>query len=75
VSIKKWKSERIPTLEEILKRCKGRIGIYVDLKSAPIAEVAKIIQKYDMEREVVWCVHPGKVAAIRTACPVMYSYA
>ena len=27
-----WENERIPTFEEILRLCKGQIGIYLDLK-------------------------------------------
>lgn len=50
----KWKNERVPTFEEILVLCKGKIGIYVDLKSAPIAELIPIVKKYDMERQMVW---------------------
>jgi glycerophosphoryl diester phosphodiesterase len=49
-----WKDERIPTFEETLALCKGKIGIYVDLKSAPMAELISIVKKYDMEREMVW---------------------
>lgn len=46
--------ERIPTLEEILDLCKGKIGIYLDLKEPYIDEISAIIKKYKMEREVVW---------------------
>jgi glycerophosphoryl diester phosphodiesterase len=49
-----WKNTRIPTFEEILQLCKGNIGIYLDLKDAPIPELMKIIRKYDMENDVIW---------------------
>jgi len=65
----KWKNERVPTLDEILTLCRGRIGIYLDLKEASIPEVAKKLQEHNMERHVVWCVGPDLVAPIRKACP------
>lgn len=49
-----WKNTRIPTFEEILKLCKGKIGIYLDLKDAPVDELMKIIRKFDMEDDIVW---------------------
>ncbi|MCA9073771.1 MAG: glycerophosphodiester phosphodiesterase family protein [Planctomycetaceae bacterium] len=64
-----WKNERVPTFEEILKLCQGKIGIYLDLKDAPIVEVAREIQRYEMQRRVVWCISPKQVAAVRNACP------
>ena len=50
-----WKGTRVPTLEEILALCKGKCGIYLDLKEpAIIFDVAKMVQKFEMEREVLW---------------------
>ena len=49
-----WKNTRIPTFEEILQLCKGKIGIYLDLKDAPVPELMEIIRKYDMEKDIVW---------------------
>ena len=64
-----WKDERVPTFDEILKLCKDKIGIYLDLKDAPVSEVAQAIRDNDMQRYVVWCIRPNQVAAVRTACP------
>lgn len=64
-----WKGTRIPTFEEILELCKGRCGIYLDLKHGAIDEVAAVIKTYGMEHEVVWYIAPSKVAALRKACP------
>ena len=33
-----WSDERIPTFEEILELCKGRVGIYLDLKDASVGQ-------------------------------------
>jgi glycerophosphoryl diester phosphodiesterase len=49
-----WKGTKIPTFEEILKLCKGKIGIYIDLKAAYVPDLVKIIKKYGMETDIVW---------------------
>lgn len=49
-----WKAERIPTFEEILDVCKGKCGIYLDLKDAEIDPLAKQIEKRGMDRDVIW---------------------
>jgi glycerophosphoryl diester phosphodiesterase len=49
-----WKGTQIPTFEEILGLCKGKIGIYLDLKDAPIPELMTVIRKYKMEQDVLW---------------------
>ena len=51
---KKWENTQIPTFEEILQLCKGKIGIYLDLKDAPVPELMKIIRKYEMEQDIIW---------------------
>lgn len=51
-----WKNLRIPTFEEILQLCKNKIGIYLDLKDAPVPELMELIRKYNMENDVVWYV-------------------
>lgn len=49
-----WKNTRIPTFDEILQLCQGKIGIYLDLKDAPVDELMKIIRKYNMEKDIIW---------------------
>ena len=49
-----WKNTRIPTFEQILELCQGKIGIYLDLKDAPVPELMELIKKYKMEQDVVW---------------------
>ncbi len=69
-----WKEERIPSFEEILELCKGKIGIYLDLKEPYIKEQAAIIKKYGMERDVIWYISPGHMKVVNdikkycTAC-------
>ncbi|MBX3179050.1 MAG: glycerophosphodiester phosphodiesterase family protein [Candidatus Hydrogenedentes bacterium] len=50
----KWKEERIPTFEEILALCKGKIGIYLDLKEADIATVFQRVEAHGMLKSVLW---------------------
>jgi len=46
---------RIPTLEETLEVCRGRIGIYLDLKEAPVPAVVSTLDRYGMiDRTVVY---------------------
>lgn len=56
----KWKDERIPTFEEILQLCKGKIGIYLDLKEADVAVLFQMIEKYDMVKDVIWYCDPDQ---------------
>ncbi len=49
-----WKNTRIPTIEEILQVCKGKIGIYLDLKEPLVEQLIPIIRKYGMEQDIVW---------------------
>ena len=50
----RWSGERIPTFEEILRLCKGRVGIYLDLKDASVDKVVSMVKKWDMARHVLW---------------------
>lgn len=64
-----WKGTRIPTFEEILDLCKGRIGIYLDLKAAPIDALCALIAERGMEHDIVWYLSPSDVPELRRACP------
>lgn len=47
------KREHIPTLNEVLKQCKGKINIYLDFKDADVRYTWKMINKYGMARQVI----------------------
>ncbi len=51
---KERENTQIPTFEEILQLCQGKIGIYLDLKDAPVPALMQLIKKYNMERDIVW---------------------
>jgi glycerophosphoryl diester phosphodiesterase len=64
-----WSSERIPTFEEILDLCKGRVGIYLDLKDASVDKVVSIVNKWDMARQVLWYADFGELERVAELCP------
>lgn len=67
-----WKDTRVPSFEEILELCRGKIGIYLDLKAAPVPELIRIIKQYKMERDIFWYIPSSRVLEISelaTDCP------
>ena len=67
-----WENTRIPTFEEILKLCRGKIGIYLDLKDAEPVALIEIIKEYKMEANVVWYISAffnKTLMEIKTNCP------
>lgn len=49
----KWQGARIATLEEIVELCKGRCGIYMDIKSAHIPTLISYLESQDMLNAVL----------------------
>jgi glycerophosphoryl diester phosphodiesterase len=49
----KYAGERIPTFDEALALCHGKVHIYVDHKEAPAEQMLAAIKQHCMEREVV----------------------
>jgi len=64
-----WKDVKVPTFEEILDLCKGKIGIYLDLKAADVAPLIKEIKARGMERNVIWYAGPTKLKEVAAICP------
>ena len=56
------------TLGEILDLCKGRIGIYLDLKDGDVPNLAKIIKDQGMDRDVLWYASPKKLEQLKSCC-------
>jgi len=66
------KNTRIPTIEEILQLCRGKIGIYLDLKEPLVPELVSMIKEYGMERDIVWYIPSAYMVAIKdlkSLCP------
>jgi len=59
-----WEGTRIPTFEEILDLCKGKCGIYLDLKDAPVEPLIKLIKERGMEKEVLWYADNDELRAV-----------
>jgi len=67
-----WKNTRIPTVEEILELCRGKIRIYLDLKEPLVPELLQIIDKYKMERDIIWYIPASRteiIQQLKTLCP------
>jgi len=67
-----WKGTQVPTFEEILQLCKGKIGIYLDLKDAPIPALVGLIRKYGMERDIIWYISASRMkelSQLNEICP------
>ena len=60
-----WKNTTIPTFEEILQLCKGKIGIYLDLKEPLIKELLPIIRKYRMGSDIIWYISGNRMEEIK----------
>ena len=48
-----WAGERVPTFDEALTLCKGKVRIYVDNKAGPPDQVIAEIEKHKMLKDVV----------------------
>ena len=67
-----WVNTRIPTVEEILQLCQGKIGIYLDLKEPHVQELVSLIKKYDMEQDIIWYIPASYIEIIKEVkqkCP------
>lgn len=64
-----WAEERIPTFEEILQVCQGKIGIYLDVKEAELEKALVLVRKYGMEGSVLWLSGWRKLEQLGEACP------
>jgi len=64
-----WAGTKIPTFEEILDLCKGKIGIYLDLKEAPVKPLADAIMARGMEHQVLWYATVDELKELEEICP------
>ena len=49
----KYAGEKVPTFDEVLAACKGKVNIYVDHKEAPTDQVLSAIKAHGMEHQVL----------------------
>jgi glycerophosphoryl diester phosphodiesterase len=64
-----WNNERIPAFEEILDLCKGRVGIYLDLKDASVDKLVYVVKKWDMAGQVLWYADFDELERVAELCP------
>lgn len=64
----KWKGTQIPTFDEILDLCKGKIGIYLDLKNAPVEPLIEKIRARGMEQDVLWYADNVELEEVKSNC-------
>lgn len=64
-----WAAERIPGFEDILELCRGRIGIYLDMKQGDVEKAAAIVREYGLTKEVLWYVGGAPLRKLKEYCP------
>jgi glycerophosphoryl diester phosphodiesterase len=64
-----WKDERIPTFEEILQLCKGRVGIYLHLKDAPVELAVDRVKQSGMAGQILWFADAARLEQVKKLCP------
>ena len=64
-----WKGTQVPTFEEILDLCKGKIGIYLDLKQAPVKPLIEILREKGMVHDVIWYADDDELEEIKRIEP------
>ena len=64
-----WREERVPAFEEILDVCRGKCGIYLDLKCAPVAPLVEMIQARKMDEQIFWYASDAQLAEAAELCP------
>jgi glycerophosphoryl diester phosphodiesterase len=66
------KTYDIPTFDEVLKTCKGRVYIYLDYKDASVQQTYAMIRRYDMEHQVIVYINkPSQYTDWRKLVPAM----
>jgi glycerophosphoryl diester phosphodiesterase len=65
----KWRDTKIPTFAEILDLCRGKCGIYLDLKKAPVKPLIAMIHDRGMERDVLWYAGLDTLEEVGRQCP------
>ena len=60
-----WSQERIPSVAEILQLCKGRIGVYLDVKQASIESLAALVKENDCELDTLWYISESRIDELK----------
>lgn len=65
----KWSQEKIPTVREVIALCRGKIGIYLDVKAANINELAALVREFEMEQDTLWYIPSSRVKELTECAP------
>ena len=65
----KWSQEKIPTVREVIALCRGKIGIYLDVKAANINELAALVREFEMEQDTLWYIPYSRVKELTECAP------
>ena len=61
--------KKFENIEEILDLCKGRVGIYLDLKDASVDKLVYVVKKWDMTGQVLWYADFDELERVAEMCP------
>jgi glycerophosphoryl diester phosphodiesterase len=64
-----WRGTKVPTFAEILDLCRGKCGIYLDLKKAPVKPLIAMIHQRGMDHDVLWYAGVDTLEEVRHLCP------
>jgi len=65
-----WRNERIPTVDEIIALCNGKIGLYLDVKEpAVIPALLALVTHNGMQRDALWYTGVPQQLAVQKDCP------
>jgi glycerophosphoryl diester phosphodiesterase len=66
------KTYDIPSFEEVLRTCKGRVYIYLDYKDASVQQTLAMIRQYGMEHQIIVYINkPSQYTDWRRLAPAM----
>jgi len=67
-----WGSFSIPTFDQVLQLCKGKINIYLDFKNAPVQATMQAIKAHHMEKQIIVYINtPNQFKEWRSMAPEM----
>ncbi len=66
---KGFENQKVPTLDEVLALCRGKVNIYLDHKDADTAQVLAALRKHGMEKHVLVYRSPDGVKEWKRLAP------
>lgn len=63
-----WAEERIPSMEQVFELCKGKIGLYLDVKDADAEQLLALVRRHGMEKHCLWYAAPQQLKQVAESC-------